>query len=153
MIINHADALKYKTNTVKILGVDFGEKNIGLSICDFTWTIASPLQLLKRTTNKVDIASLLKIAEDNNVAILAFGYPLNMNGTKGPSCERIERFIEKIQEIKDFPIVCWDERLSTTAITRVLLEADLSRSKRKDVVDRAAASYILQGYLDYLKLL
>lgn len=152
MICKAIDILLLKNNKNRILGVDFGEKNIGLAQCDLTWTIATPLQLLKRTSIAKDIDTLINLIQTNDIACVVFGFPLNMNGTKGPSCERIEKFIEKLLEKMDVPIILWDERLSTTAVTRTLLAADLSRKKRFKVVDRAAAGYILQGVLDHLKL-
>jgi putative holliday junction resolvase len=148
MIISSNELTTVKTGQNRLMSIDFGEKNIGIALSDITWTIASPLQLLKRTTPAQDIASIVKLIHAHTVTAIVFGYPINMNGTIGPSCEKIQRFIGKLNDVFDIPVVLWDERLTTSAVTRTLIEADLSRKKRATVVDRAAAAYILQGLLD-----
>lgn len=132
----------------RFLGFDVGEKTIGLSLSDANRTIASPFQTLHRTKWNRDAEILLKIIKDYNVVGLVVGFPLNMDGSEGPRCQSIRQFVVNLLMLIDLPLCLWDERLSTMAVTRTLLEADLSRAKRKKVVDKMAASYILQGLLD-----
>lgn len=132
----------------RFLGLDVGEKTVGLALSDQTLTIATPLQVVQRTKWKKDSEILLKIIHDHQVTGLVVGFPLNMNGTEGPRCQSIRQFITNFIAVQDLPICLWDERLSTIAVTRTLIEADLSRKKRSKVVDKMAASFILQGFLD-----
>jgi putative Holliday junction resolvase len=134
-----------KSKNSRLLGIDVGEKTLGLALSDINWIIATPLETLKRTTLQNDKQNLLNLIKNYNICALILGYPLNMNGTKGPSCERVDKLVEIFQE---FPTLCWDERLSTVAVTKTLINADLSRMKRKNHVDKMAAAYILQGVLD-----
>jgi putative Holliday junction resolvase len=132
----------------RFLGFDVGEKTIGLSLSDANRTIASPFQTLHRTKWKQDAEILLKIIKDYTIVGMVVGLPLNMDGSEGPRCQSIRQFVANLLTLIDLPICFWDERLSTMAVTRTLLEADLSRVKRKKVVDKMAAAYILQGLLD-----
>lgn len=134
----------------RLLGLDVGDKTVGIAISDINWIIASPLLLIKRISFQKDVAQLQDIIKKNEVCALVAGLPVNMNGTEGPQAEKTRNFLSKVSEVIDIPIVLWDERLSTMAVTRTLLEADISRKKRKDVVDKMAATYILQGVLDRL---
>lgn len=132
----------------RFLGCDLGEKTIGLALSDTTLKIASPFQVIHRTQWKKDSEILLKIIKDYNIIAVIFGFPLNMAGSEGPRCQSVRQVVSNLLSICDLPICLWDERLSTVAVTRTLLEADLSRHKRSKVVDKMAASYILQGFLD-----
>ncbi len=133
-----------------LLGIDLGTKTIGVALSDLSWRIASPVTILKRKTFTVDARALFKICDQENVGGFVIGFPLNMNGTEGPRCQSTRSFSQNILTKRDLPILLWDERMSTMAVNRVLIDADMSRKKRGDVVDKLAASFILQGVLDLL---
>lgn len=130
--------------------MDVGDKTIGLSLSDITWTIASPYKLIKRKMNIQDVKAIQEVLQTFPIAALVVGLPLNMNGTEGSQAQKVRGFVEKLLNIIDLPVFFWDERLSTVAVTRTLLEADLSRKRRQEVVDKMAATFILQGVLDRL---
>lgn len=132
----------------RFLGLDVGEKLIGLALSDINRTISTPFQVIQRTQWKKDALIFLKLIQDYRITGIVVGFPLNMNGTEGPRCQSTRQFAQNLLAVTDLPVCLWDERLSTMAVTRTLLEADLSRSKRKQVVDKMAAAYILQGFLD-----
>jgi len=132
----------------RFLGFDVGTKTIGLALSDTKRTIATPFQVIHRTQWKKDAETLLKVIKEYHILGIIVGFPLNMDGTEGPRCQSIRQFIANLLSLTDLPVCLWDERLSTMAVTRTLLEADLSRAKRKNVVDKMAAAYILQGFLD-----
>jgi putative Holliday junction resolvase len=132
----------------RFLGLDVGEKLIGLALSDINRTISTPFQVMQRTQWKKDVVTFSKVIQDHRIAGIVIGFPLNMNGTEGPRCQSIRQFAQNLLAVMDLPLCLWDERLSTMAVTRTLLEADLSRDKRKQVVDKMAAAYILQGFLD-----
>ena len=134
----------------RLLGLDLGTKTIGLALSDIQRQIASPLETIQRVKFGLDAAALLKIAEKHQVAGLVIGLPLNMDGTEGPRVQSTRAFVRNLIPLTDLPIVFWDERMSTLAVTRTLLDADASRAKRAAVVDKMAAAYILQGALDRL---
>ncbi len=138
-------------NRQRLLGLDVGSTTIGLAISDYTLTIASPLETIKRTKFSKDIIRLKEIVAEREVGALVIGFPLNMDGSEGPRCQSTRAFAQNCAEHIDLPMAFWDERLSTAAVTRTLLEADASRKRRKDLVDKMAAAYILQGALDFLK--
>ena len=133
---------------MRILGLDVGSKTIGVAVSDELSLTAQGLTTLKRKVLKQDIKQLLKVIEENGVEKVVVGLPKNMNGSLGPSAEMVISLIGELKKFVDLPVVTWDERLSTVAAQRVLLEADMSRKKRKRVVDKVAAIIILQGYLD-----
>lgn len=134
----------------RLLGLDLGTKTIGLALSDVERRIASPLETIQRVKFGLDAAALLKIAEKHAVAGLVIGLPLNMDGSEGPRAQSTRAFIRNLAPLTALPIVFWDERLSTLAVTRTLLDADASRARRAAVVDKMAAAYILQGALDRL---
>ena len=134
----------------RLLGLDIGTKTIGLALSDETRAFASPLMTIKRTKFTPDAQSILQVCEENNVGALVLGLPLNMNGSEGPRAQSARSFARNLQKMTDIAIAFWDERLSTAAVTRTLLEADTSRKKRAEVVDKMAAAYILQGALERL---
>ena len=134
----------------RLLGLDIGTKTIGLALSDETRAVASPLQTITRTKFTPDAEEILRICKENNVSALILGLPLNMNGTEGPRAQSTRAFARNLGQLTDLAIAFWDERLSTAAVTRTLIEADTSRAKRSDVVDKLAAAYILQGALDRL---
>ncbi len=139
---------------MRILGLDFGEKTIGVAVSDpFGWT-AQGLSIIRRTKEdalKSSIIQLGAVIEEYGVETIVLGYPKNMNNTIGPRAEKTLEFKSKLEKIFKLPVILWDERLSTVAAQRGLLEADLSRKKRKAVIDKTAAVFILQGYLDSLQ--
>ncbi|HPU48411.1 MAG TPA: Holliday junction resolvase RuvX [Syntrophomonadaceae bacterium] len=133
---------------MRIMGLDVGEKRIGIAVSDpLGWT-AQGHSVLQRTTLDNDLAALQELCRQLECQLLVIGLPRNMNGTLGPKAEEIQKFAGQLQELTGLPIVYWDERLTTRSAERVLLEADLSRRKRKQVIDKVAAVHILQGYLD-----
>lgn len=134
----------------RLLGCDVGEKTIGLALSDINRKIATPFQVIHRTQWKKDSVLLVNLIHEHHIQGIIVGLPLNMNGTEGPRCQSTRQFVANLLALEDLPICLWDERLSTVAVTRTLLEADLSRAKRSQVVDKMAASYILQGVLDAL---
>jgi putative Holliday junction resolvase len=134
----------------RLIGVDLGEKTIGLALSDVNRTIASPLETLPRTKFRSDAAALLRIAERHGAGGFVIGLPKNMDGTEGPRAQSTRAFIRNLVPLTELAIAFWDERLSTAAVTRTLIEADASRARRSDLVDKLAAAYILQGALDRL---
>lgn len=137
-------------NKQRLLGVDLGDKTIGFSLSDTTWTIASPYESYKKISDQVTIFKFQKLIKEFEIAAIIMGYPLHMNGDESQQSQKVIRFSEKLLKQCDRPILLWDERWSTMAVTRSLIEADLSRKKQKKVVDKMAASFILQGVLDAL---
>ncbi|MCQ2969655.1 MAG: Holliday junction resolvase RuvX [Clostridium sp.] len=137
---------------MRILGLDVGSKTIGVAISDpLGWT-AQGIDTIRRKNKEHDLELVYKICKDYGVETIVIGLPKNMNGTIGESGERVLALAELIKEKTNLPIEMWDERLTTVAAHRAMLEADLSRGKRKKIVDKVAATYILQGYLDKLRL-
>lgn len=135
----------------RLLGFDLGEKTIGLALSDIMLTVATPLETLKRGKFSVDVLALESLIHKHGVGGLVIGLPLNMDGTDGPSAQSARAFARNFANRSPLPIVFWDERLSTAAVTRTLLDADASRKRRSEVVDKMAAAYILQGALDRLR--
>ena len=135
----------------RLLGLDLGEKTIGLALSDTKLTVATPLKTLKRGKFKADTAILLGLIAEHNICGLIVGLPLNMDGSEGPSSQSARAFARNFAVHSDRPLVLVDERLSTAAVTRTLIEADASRRQRARVVDKMAAAYILQGALDQLR--
>jgi putative Holliday junction resolvase len=131
-----------------LLGLDVGTKTIGVAIADPTLSIASALHTIRRTRFKVDAAELLSIAEASRAGGLVIGLPLNMDGSEGPRVQSTRAFLRNLVPLTSLPVAWWDERLSTAAAERVLIEADASRRRRAEVIDKMAAAYILQGALD-----
>ena len=138
---------------LRLLGLDLGEKTIGLALSDTLLTVASPFQTLKRGKFAQDAARLDIIISEQGVGGLVVGLPLNMDGSDGPSAQSARAFGRNWAARSPLPLVFWDERLSTSAVTRTLLDADASRKRRGEVVDKMAAAYILQGALDRLRML
>ncbi|MEQ8378125.1 Holliday junction resolvase RuvX [Parvibaculum sp.] len=137
----------------RLMGVDLGTKTIGLALSDVSRSIASPLETIKRTKFTADAERMIALAKQHNAAALVFGLPLNMDGTEGPRCQSTRAFVRNLEKLTDLPVVFWDERMSTMAVTRTLLDADASRARRAELVDKMAAAYILQGALDRLRKL
>ena len=133
----------------RLMGLDLGSKTIGLALSDVTLTIASPLETIMRTKFAKDAARLQALITEHDVGGLVIGLPVSMDGTEGPRCQSTRDFTQNLFEKIDIDAAFWDERWSTQAVERILIgEADLTRKRRAQVVDRAAAAYILQGALD-----
>lgn len=134
-----------------IVGLDFGDKTIGVALSDRLLTTATPLLTIRRKKFGVDAQALAAILVKHEVGGIVLGLPLNMDGSEGPRCQKTRAFARNLQPISDLPLTFWDERLSTVAAERALLEADTSRKRRAEVIDHVAAGYILQGALDRLR--
>ena len=135
-----------------IAGLDLGSKTIGVAVCDTSLMIASPLALIRRSKFTDDANLLFTLMAKRGVAGIVIGLPVNMDGSEGPRCQSARAFARNLLRLKDTPIAFWDERLSSVAVGRVLVEeADASRARRADVVDKMAAAWILQGALDRIR--
>ena len=137
----------------RLLGLDIGEKTVGLAISDSALSIASPVDTLRRRKFTADAQALAEICRERRVGGLVLGLPVNMDGSEGPRCQSVRQFARNLREKAGLalPMAFWDERLSTAAVRRMLIgEADMSRAKRARVIDKMAAAYILQGALDAL---
>ncbi|MDK9694919.1 MAG: Holliday junction resolvase RuvX [Siculibacillus sp.] len=137
--------------SARLIGLDLGAKTIGLALSDLGRRIATPMETIRRRKFSLDVADLLAICEKQQVAAMVIGLPLNMDGSEGPRAQATRAFVRNLVPLTTLPIAWWDERLSTTAVTRTLLEADTSRARRAEVVDKMAASFILQGALDRMQ--
>jgi putative Holliday junction resolvase len=135
---------------LRILGLDVGQKTIGVAISDPLGFTAQGLTTIRRTKKEQDIQEIKKFCDEYDVKVIVIGLPKNMNGTIGPSGEITMAFGKLIEEELKIEIKFWDERLTTVAAHKAMIEADLSRSKRKKIVDKVASTYILQGYLDLI---
>lgn len=135
----------------RLLGLDVGEKTIGLAMCDAGWTVASPLETLKKGKLTEDLVALEETIAQHLIGGLVIGYPLNMDGTLGPRAQSVKQFARNLDKYLDVPLLLWDERMSTQAVDKAMLEGDLSRQKRKERVDKLAAAYILQGFLNSVR--
>ncbi len=133
-----------------LLGLDLGEKTIGVALSDRRRSVATPLETLRRAKFTVDAERLLGIAAKREAAGLVLGLPLNMDGSEGPRAQSTRAFARNLARLTGLPIAFWDERLSTVAAERALIEADTSRARRRELIDHVAAAYILQGALDRL---
>ncbi|WP_306754010.1 Holliday junction resolvase RuvX [Paracoccus actinidiae] len=136
-----------------IAGLDLGTKTIGVAVSDGLRQVASPLTVIRRQKFTLDAAELLAIAKDRRLVGLILGLPRNMDGSEGPRAQSTRAFARNLSNLTEMPIGFWDERLSTVAAERALLEADTSRKRRAEVIDQVAAGYILQGALDRLRYL
>ena len=138
------------TGFTPLIGLDLGERTIGVALSDRTRAVATPVETIRRKKFTTDAERLLHIVTDREVGGLILGLPRNMDGSEGPRCQSTRAFARNLSRLTELPIGFWDERLSTVAAERALLEADTSRRRRAEVIDHVAASYILQGALDRL---
>ncbi|MFT3996802.1 MAG: Holliday junction resolvase RuvX [Asticcacaulis sp.] len=146
-----------------LIGLDLGEKTIGVAVSDISLSIASPLELIKKSKFTQEVERLLVLMKQREAAGLVIGLPVNMDGTEGPRCQSVRAFARNLLRLSpdrfaaagldpDLPVVFWDERWSSSVMNRFLIEeADLTRAKRAEVIDRSAAAYILQGALDRIR--
>jgi len=141
---------------LRILGLDYGDKTVGVAVSDeFGWS-AQGVEIIRRNNPleyKQSLGRIAQIISEKNIGTIVLGYPKNMDGSEGSRCEKTMAYKERLEaRFKNIDVVLWDERLSTVAADRILLEASLSHDKRKSVIDKMAAVYILQGYLDYIRV-
>jgi putative Holliday junction resolvase len=135
----------------RLLGLDVGTKTIGLALCDAGWSFASPAELIKRAKFAADLERLKAVIAAQQVAGLVVGLPLNLDGSESPRSQSTRAFARNLEPL-GLPILLWDERWSTQAVTRALIDADASRARRAELVDKMAAAYILQGAIDALTM-
>ena len=151
IFLSFEDFCKNISNDKALIGIDLGEKTIGIAVSDKLLSIASPLKTLKRKKFKENSLELLELINLREIEGLILGLPINMDGSEGPRCQSTRAFAYNFSKLTDLSITFWDERLSTVAAERILLEADTSRRRRREVIDHVAAGYILQGALDRIK--
>ena len=135
----------------RLLGIDPGSKTLGIAVSDSNLMVASPIITIKRKKINIDIRELLVLVEEYTISGIVVGWPLNMDGSIGPRCDSVRDFIKSLLNIKDLPILLQDERMSTMAIEKPMIKADLSRKKRSSRTDQLAACWILQSALDGLQ--
>ena len=152
-LVEIADLPKLLAAEARLLGLDVGTKTVGLALSDVTRSIATPYHTLRRTKFTKDAEAIREVIEQNEVGALVIGLPLNLDGSEGPRAQSTRAFARNLARHVAVPIAFWDERLSTAAVERHLIEADASRKRRAEVIDRMAAAYILQGALDRLRRL
>jgi len=139
------------TNDARLLGLDVGTKTIGIALSDVTRSVATPFDTIRRSKFAADAKTIREVVEQNQVGGLVIGLPINLDGSEGPRAQSTRAFARNLAAHVEVPIVFWDERLSTAAVERHLIEADVTRKRRAEVVDRMAAAYILQGALERLR--
>ncbi|HKX10139.1 MAG TPA: Holliday junction resolvase RuvX [Stellaceae bacterium] len=149
-ICNPADLPQILKKGQRVLGLDVGTKTIGLALSDTLLMVATPLRTVRRTRFKADAAEVLREVDAHGVGALAIGLPISLEGRESPRSQSVRQFVRNLLEVRDLPVVFWDERLSTAAVERTMIEADLTRRRRSEIIDRTAAAYILQGLLDRL---
>jgi putative holliday junction resolvase len=134
----------------RLLGLDVGSKTIGVALSDTRLVIASPLETIRRRRFRDDAARLLSLTDRHGVGGLVIGLPLTLAGGDGPRTQSVRQFARNLLAFRELPLAFWDERLSTAAVEREMIAADMTRKRRGEIVDRVAAAYILQGCLDFL---
>src|SRR5438132_4320632 len=132
----------------RLLGLDVGTKTIGTALSDTRLVIASPLETVRRRRFRDDAAALFALVDRHGVGGIVIGLPLTLTGRDGPRTQSVRQFARNLMAVRDLPTALWDERLSTAAVTREMIAADMTRKRRAEIVDRVAAAYILQGFLD-----
>jgi putative Holliday junction resolvase len=151
MILNNPAALREAMPVnARLMGLDVGTKTIGLALSDTRRIIATPLDTIQRRRFRDDMARLFALVDTHGVGGFVVGLPLTLAGSDGPRTQSIRQFARNLVAFRDLPVLLWDERLSTAAVTREMIAADLTRKRRGAIVDRVAAAYILQGFLDLL---
>ncbi len=134
----------------RLIGLDVGTKTIGMALSDTRLVIATPLATIRRGTFKADMAALSAAIDGHGAGGLVVGLPLRLDGKDGPRTQSVRQFGKNVLAARDQPLTFWDERMSTLAVERGMIEADLTRKRRAEIIDRAAAAYILQGFLDWM---
>ena len=153
MTIDFQEASDAFGATGALIGLDLGTKTIGVAICDPDRRVATPIETVRRNKFTLDAARLVALATDRNAVGIILGLPLNMDGTEGPAAQSIRAFARNLSRVIELPMAFWDERLSTAAMDRELINMDTSRAKRAEKIDEMAATYILQGAIDRLRKL
>lgn len=152
--LNFEQFLEFLSNAANkrgaLLGIDYGEKNIGIAVSDLTRTIASPMNYVSRKKFGETAAAIFKTYDEKECIAIVMGHPINMDGSSGPSAQAARAMARNLLQIRDLPLLLVDERLSTTAVQKQMIEADMTRKKRAEQVDSAAAAFVLQGVLDRL---
>ena len=151
LITNRAAEFSNAVRHGRLAGLDVGTKTVGLAVCDAGWSFAGPSETIRRTKFMADLALLRKFVEREQVTGLVLGLPLNMDGSDSPRTQSVRAFARNLAPLA-LPILLWDERWSTQAVTRALIAADASRARRAELVDKMAAAYILQGAIDALTM-
>lgn len=151
MLIKQENLKDHLKSNSRLLGLDLGTKTIGMAISDQTRQVASPLPVIRRKKLQVDLDNLFDAIADYAPDAVIIGLPLNMDGTEGPRCQATRQFARDLMKRRDLPTLLWDERLSTAAVQRQMIAADMSRAKRAEKVDSMAAAYILESCMDWLK--
>ncbi|MGE3873984.1 MAG: Holliday junction resolvase RuvX [Parvibaculaceae bacterium] len=149
--LSFAEAIAGLSPNAPVIGLDLGSKTIGVAISDITRRIASSMETITRKKFTEDAKRLLAIAGERQAGLFVLGLPLNMDGSEGPRAQSTRAFARNLGRLTPLPIVFWDERLTTAAVERMLIDADTSRARRAEIVDKLAAAYILQSALDSLK--
>jgi len=147
-VCNPSDIKKALHPGARILGLDVGTKTIGMALSDTRLVIASPLDTIHRTRFRDDAARIFAEVRKHGVGALVAGLPLALDGRDSPRTQGVRQFAKNLLALEDLPLAFWDERLSTAAVERGMIEGDLSRKRRAELIDKAAAAYILQGFLD-----
>jgi putative holliday junction resolvase len=150
LILPLAEAVTHFAQRGALIGLDLGTKTIGVAVCDPDRKLATGVTTIKRTKFSADAKALLVLAAERNVTGLVLGLPVNMDGSEGPRAQSTRAFARNLAKLTELPIALWDERLSTAAVERGLIEADMTRKRRAEVIDQHAAAFILQGALDRL---
>jgi putative Holliday junction resolvase len=150
ILANPADLREVAPPGRRLMGLDVGTKTIGLALSDTRRVIATPLETMRRRRFREDAARLIALIDAREVGGLVIGLPLTLAGADGPRTQSVRQFARNLVALRDLPVVLWDERLSTAAVTREMIAGDLTRKRRAEIVDRVAAAYILQGCLDFL---
>lgn len=148
--INLKTALETVAADARLMGLDLGSKTIGVATSDRTRQIATPVETISRTKFTTDAERLILLGARENIGLIILGLPVNMDGSEGPRCQSTRAFARNFAKLSPIPIVFWDERLSSAAVERMLIQADASRAKRGQVIDKLAAAWILQAALDSL---
>lgn len=151
LIENQEEFTRNLPKEARVLGLDVGDTTIGLALSDVLRTIATPFSTIERTKFTKDIEKLKNVINTQSIGGLVIGYPINMDGSQGPRAQSTRTFVANISRHISLPMLLWDERLSTMAVERMMVVADMSRKRRMELVDKLAASYMLQGYLDKVR--
>ncbi len=151
--VSDAEAFSNLLGPGRLIGIDAGTKTLGLALSDVTRTIGSALETIQRTKFSVDAKRLLEIAAQHSVQGFVLGFPANLDGTEGPRAQATRAFARNLNALTPLPVLLWDERLTTVEAERMLIQADASRKRRAEVIDKLAATLILQGALDRMRML
>ncbi|BBK32525.1 putative Holliday junction resolvase [Stella humosa] len=149
-IVQLAELAPLRAGPARLLGLDVGTKTVGLALSDTRLVIATPMETIRRAKFQEDAARLADIVRRQGVGGLVVGLPIGMDGRENPRSQSVRAFVRNLLAVIDLPAAMWDERLSTAAVERAMIAADMTRSRRAEAIDRAAAAYILQGALDAL---